>query len=430
MPNIPYSSLDPCPRCGDGSATPVPGRNAPACTITGCGERTAAPDIDPTAHRTSLEAHHEGVEHWLTELVDDMSDRGYLVDIGALCDAQDAAEPGLEAATAEMVALGIGNPNDPKQILQALEDAGCEFDPRFVNEKGNPSTKNVALGVYAEHQPHLQALTTAIVTYKVAKQRSDQLRSIDEAIDLGRVHPTIKPRSSESGRMAMKAPALMNLRRELRGVLMAQPGHVLVRSDFDTVEWRVAAALSGDRCLVERIEAGVDVHSALASDVFGPDHTPEQRALAKKLSFQVLFGAGVDGVVRETGLSRREAERIRTDIWAAYPKIDEQAAFLRRRGTMPTPYGRLIHAPADAEYKLYNYLVQGTARDLLVHVLCRLADLGWADNVWMLLHDEIILQVPEGDARAAVDTLNKAMNLDLLGVPVTASAEILGERWR
>jgi DNA polymerase-1 len=328
-----------------------------------------------------------------------------------------------------MVALGIENPNDPKQILQALEDAGCEFDPRFANEKGRPSTTKVALGEYAEHQPHLQPLTTAIVTYGVAKQRSNHLRSIDEAIDLGRVHPTIDPHSSESGRMSMSDPALMNLRRELRGVLTAEPGHVLVPADFDTVEWRVAAALSGDKELTARIKAGTDLHAALATKLFGPDYTEGDRELAKTISFQVLYGAGPNGIAKDTGLNRREAERLLDDIWDAYKQLKRYDRRVRAQRSMLTPYGRTIPA-ADEPFKNLNMVVQATARDLLVHALCRLADLGWADNVWMLLHDEIILQVPEKDAGDAVEALNEAMNLDLLGVPISAIGEVLGRQWR
>ncbi len=112
-PIISYSSLDPCPRCRDGDAVPDPGRAQPACTAKGCGERTAGAEIDPTADRTSLEAHHEGVERWLGALVDEMAARGYPVDVGVLCDAQYRAEADLKDATDRAHALGIGNPSDP-----------------------------------------------------------------------------------------------------------------------------------------------------------------------------------------------------------------------------------------------------------------------------------------------------------------------------
>lgn len=47
----------------------------------------------------------------------------------------------------------------------------------------------------------------------------------------------------------------------------------------------------------------------------------------------------------------------------------------------------------------------------------------------MLLHDEIVLQVPEDRTQEALKALEEAMTLDLLGVPITATAEVLGHWW-
>lgn len=430
-PTVSYSRLDPCPRCDDGFAVPDPGWAEPACTIKGCGQGTAAPSIDPTARRTSLEAHYEALEHGVQTLADDMVTRGYLVDTGALCAAQECDKADLEVTTAELLAHGVTNPNNSGQVLLALKASGCEFDPRFFNEDGRPSTKRTALNVYAAARPALLPLTTAVTRYRDAKLRSDQLRSLDEAIELGRVHPTVDSHSCESGRMSMSSPNLMGLAKDLRHVIVATPGHVLVRADFDTVEWRVAAALSADPRLIGRVTNDeVDLHSAQATDLFGSDHTPDQRAIAKRLSFGVLYGAGVSGIVKATGLSPSEAKRVRSDIWAAYPALADLAQDLRGKTAVQTPSGRTIRAPAEKDYAFLNHFIQGTARDLLVDALCWLVHAGWAVNVWMLLHDEIVLDVLEDRAQEAVEALNEAMNLDLLGVPITATAEVLERRWR
>lgn len=423
-----YSSLDRCPRCDQGMAVPDPGWAEPACTIAGCGQGTAAPSLDPTANRSSLEARHVGFEQWLSELCEGISARGHLVDIGALCEAQDRAERDLEKLSTELAESGIENPNDNAQVREALEKAGCCFDGRFVTKDGSPSTHKVALGFHTRGTP-AEELAETVVAYRSAKTRHDQLRSIDRAIDLGRVHPHINPSSCESGRMSTKAPNLMGLVSDLRHVLLANNHHVLVKADFATLEWRVAAALSGDVLLCGRISEGVDLHDALAETLFGPDFTAGDRQLAKKLSFEVLYGAGVNGMVKSTGISTTEADRIRTGIWDAYPKLGALARELRDAAEILTPYGRTIRASDAEPHARLNLLVQGTARDLLVDALCRLADLGRADNVWMLVHDEVILSVPHDATESALRDLSKAMNLHLLGVPITAEAKVLGHRW-
>lgn len=65
----------------------------------------------------------------------------------------------------------------------------------------------------------------------------------------------------------------------------------------------------------------------------------------------------------------------------------------------------------------------------IIDALCWLAHDGWADNVWMLLHDEIILQVPDGRAQEALEALEEAVTLELLGVPIRATGHIAGGQW-
>jgi hypothetical protein len=42
-----------------------------------------------------------------------------------------------------------------------------------------------------------------------------------------------------------------------------------------------------------------------------------------------------------------------------------------------------------------NYHIQVTARDIFADVLLRLRAAGWGDALWLVIHDQIILQVPE-----------------------------------
>jgi hypothetical protein len=49
--------------------------------------------------------------------------------------------------------------------------------------------------------------------------------------------------------------------------------------------------------------------------------------------------------------------------------------------------------------------------------------------VWLVIHDEIILDVPEDQAQAACTALEAAMSTTFLGAPITAEAKIFGPRW-
>ena len=51
------------------------------------------------------------------------------------------------------------------------------------------------------------------------------------------------------------------------------------------------------------------------------------------------------------------------------------------------------------------------------------------DHLWLPVHDEIIVSVPEQDTREVARVMEAVMASDFLGVPITANATILGERW-
>ena len=51
------------------------------------------------------------------------------------------------------------------------------------------------------------------------------------------------------------------------------------------------------------------------------------------------------------------------------------------------------------------------------------------DHLWLPVHDEIIVCVPEQDTREVARVMEAVMASDFMGVPITANATILGERW-
>jgi DNA polymerase-1 len=72
-------------------------------------------------------------------------------------------------------------------------------------------------------------------------------------------------------------------------------------------------------------------------------------------------------------------------------------------------------------YANINYLVQSSARELLVDAWQRL-DGRHAGVVWWPIHDELVLQVPTGDLDRVLPDAEEAMTLDFMGVPITATA--------
>ena len=51
------------------------------------------------------------------------------------------------------------------------------------------------------------------------------------------------------------------------------------------------------------------------------------------------------------------------------------------------------------------------------------------NHLWLPVHDEIIVSVPTADTQEVARVMEALMASEFLGVPITATATILGERW-
>ncbi len=81
------------------------------------------------------------------------------------------------------------------------------------------------------------------------------------------------------------------------------------------------------------------------------------------------------------------------------------------------------------EYALLNYLIQGSAAEILKMKLLELDAAGLGEYMILPVHDEVIFDVPIAEQEAAIKTIRDVMNDDTLcSVPITAGVA-RGLRW-
>lgn len=73
--------------------------------------------------------------------------------------------------------------------------------------------------------------------------------------------------------------------KKIKNIICAEKGYRLVQLDYSQAELRVLAMLSGDQSMIETYRAGIDLHDAVAQDMFGPGFDKEQRNMAKTINF-------------------------------------------------------------------------------------------------------------------------------------------------
>jgi DNA polymerase I len=259
-------------------------------------------------------------------------------------------------------------------------------------------------------------------------------------LDGGFAHPTINTLAAHTGRMSVQGPAMQTFAKQgekgrlLRGCFIAREGHTLVGADYDGQEIRIAAALSGDPLLNKIVAEGLKQHVITAESIFGDrwrgkDETPELYHAAKTLNFAQQYGAGPKKIGQQLGIPYAEAHEMWTNWRKAYAGLVEWSEKLSREHWVRNPFGRLIPRDPWREFANGNYSIQSTGRDVLGAALIRLADAGWGDTLWMTIHDEVILEVPEDRAEAAIDALTECLTTTVKGILLPAEGELIGPRW-
>lgn len=252
-------------------------------------------------------------------------------------------------------------------------------------------------------------------------QDAGKVQELLEAAQEGRVHPNIPAMAAVTGRQQISGPAMQNLPARMRQVVLPDEGMVFVGCDLHAVEPHVAAWLSGDAAMAEHLASG-DVYAELAARL------NVDRAVAKTTLLATLYRQGVSSLAKRLCLAEDEARRVRAELLAAYPHLRQWMEWLREAPALRTGLGRPLPTPA-ADYVRTNYVVQGTAKDLLTHCVLNASRI---DGIQLTLpvHDELLVQCLPQDAERVMQKLSVAMTLQLSDtITVHGEATIHGGRW-
>jgi DNA polymerase-1 len=271
--------------------------------------------------------------------------------------------------------------------------------------------------------------------------------------DTGRVHPEFLQCNSRAGRMIANHPNLQNIPRHqsiYRTFFVADEGNILIKGDYDQIEMRLAALISGDERMIAAYQRGEDLHRLTASgllDVPVEQITKQQRQLAKPVNFGLIYSMSAPGLQRYAYKDYRvemtvEQAKAHRDRWfELYPGIaDWQRRIdrnLRARGTLDTRtlMGRRRHS-VDYPGAAYNSPVQGSAADgcklALVQVYRQ-----WhrSSNIKLvnMVHDELVLEVSANIVEDISHDLQQAMYepmVEMVGGRIPIKVEITtGPTW-
>jgi DNA polymerase-1 len=407
------------------------------------------------AEDIKLDYVYRSLEMPVMEILFEIERNGVLLDLQLL--AAQSRELGEKMLALEDRACAIAgqpfNLNSTKQIQEVLFER-LKLPVLKKTPGGVPSTDEDVLQRLALDYPLAKVLLDYRGLAKLKSTYTDKLpRMVDSAT--GRVHTNYAQAVAVTGRLASNEPNLQNIPvrtaegRRIREAFIASPGSCLVSADYSQIELRIMAHISQDAGLLNAFAAGEDIHRATASEVFGIPLemvSGEQRRYAKIINFGLIYGMSEFGLASQLGIDRAAARAYMDRYFARYPGVAnymrDTRETARKTGRVETVFGRRLWLAEinssngmrrqAAERAAINAPMQGTAADIIK--LAMIAVHGWLvrenlrSKLIMQVHDELVLEVPNGELEMVKYQLPKLMGVAKLDVPLLVEVGV-GPNW-
>lgn len=335
----------------------------------------------------------------------------------------------------------------------------------YDTDGGKPSTDKHVLAELAPKHPipnqilRIRAISTQYNTFVLGafkRRRADRLHT-----SYGMAH-------TETGRYNSSNPNLQNIprspivlqrgeeRTELSIKSMYVPDEItdwLVQVDYSQVELRIMAIQSGDKTLLDYFRQGFDVHRYVAARIHQvePEQiSSEQRTMAKRTVFGLIYGQSAAGLAEELGITVRKADAFLSKFFREFPSVREWMEATERRvkksGRVETMFGRIRRLPDAASddealrsralRQAINAPIQGTAADFLAYKKGQIwADMkvrGLAARQILTVHDSILFNVPQEEIGFFIPYAKRFMEdfseIKEIVIPIVADFEF-GKRW-
>jgi len=320
--------------------------------------------------------------------------------------------------------FGIVKPGSSRQVSKVLMEQG--WQPEKYTPTGEVTLDRVVLKTLGDYEVARRHIEWKRRDKWTAAYIDGALNAVDSQ---GRVHAGYNPLGARTGRMSCSKPPLQQLPKggggEIRSLFIASEGNLIGSVDYSQIEMRLAGHFSQDPDIIQMYEEGIDVYQEMA------DFIGCTRPQAKIASLAAVYGSYGKSIAVALNCPVEEAVRIVDAFWQQFPKLGRWCRAVQnaaRGGRVPhSQWGRGLrpHLP----YAAGNAIIQGTAAEVLKDGLLRLAEANLLQYVVALVHDEVVLDVPEADAVAVTNQVAVVLEDRNFIIPLTAEPEVYGKSW-
>lgn len=230
----------------------------------------------------------------------------------------------------------------------------------------------------------------------------------------------------------------------VRAYLLPDKGGLFLHRDYNQQEFRILAHYEDD--LLKDTYVGAprtDYHTLIQTLLKNRFKVEYERRAVKTINFGILYGMGSGLLAAKTSLPVEKAALLRRAVRDAVPGVAALEEELKRRGRSGEPIrtwgGRLYYCEPPRwsdkhkreisfEYKLLNYLIQGSAADCTKEALIRYDQARKDSRLLVTVHDEINISAPKKAAKAEMQILKDVMESIEFDVPMLTDGKV-GPSW-
>jgi len=306
------------------------------------------------------------------------------------------------------------NVNSGKQLQSVFDRLNLPYKINPPTKKmiekgvteGNPSFKSEDLLPYGV-EPDEHYLPHLIVLFrKMQKLRRDFLEKLELFQVQGRIHPTIYPWGTKTGRPTSQAPNIFQIPKRGKGKEICRPlfipeeGEIFVSADVSSQELRVFAHYARGKSGQRYRDAYNDESRDYDMHLDNAETAGCDRTKAKSIGLGVLFGMGQKKLTIALAVGETEGKKILSRFHEKNPSFmqtsKEAQRYAEKFGYIKTVSGRKRRFPkGEGAYKALNFLTQGNSADMAKIAIVRAHEEGILDymNFYFWLYDELDLSI-------------------------------------
>lgn len=230
----------------------------------------------------------------------------------------------------------------------------------------------------------------------------------------------------------------------VRRYVLPDAGHTWLHRDYNQQELRILAHFENDQILAAyTANPDLDIHTFVQEEIKRITGIDAPRLHVKTMNFGRVYGQGLGSLAESLKAPIDEIKQIRNAQNRALPglsRLEKEVKTLGKLGECvitwggreyyvePPKFSEKFNKHMSFEYKLLNYLIQGSAADCTKEALIRYNEAKKSSRFLVTVYDEINISAPTKDIKREMKILRDCMESIELDVPMKTDGKS-GPNW-